>query len=155
MPQRLRTRQRNKGRRPFIRRPRPLDKGHDERTDVQEDPENLGVSEVEFEHARRDETDRDGNPELRKPTLWPVPSSGTLAKKKGHQQNISSHREHASFSPELYEIVVQMRDAKPRSIGHPVEGVDLFDIRRTDAEERMVLDDFNARLNHPDAIEIR
>ena len=47
-----------------------------------------------------------------------------------------------------------MRDAKPRGIVHPVKGVDLFDIRRTDAEERMVLDDFNARLNHPDAIEI-
>ena len=154
MPQRLRTVHRNKAGYWFIRRPRPLDEGHDERTDVQEDPENLGISEVELKHARRGETDRDGNPELGKPTLWPVPPSGTLAKKKGHQQDISSHREHASFSPELHEIVVQMRDAKPRGIVHPVKGVDLFDIRRTDAEERMVLDDFNARLNHPDAIEI-
>ena len=73
----------------------------------------------------------------------------------GVQQDVGGQRQNAPLRPKLNDVVVQMRDAKSRRVVLAIERIDLFDIRRTDAQQRIVFDDLDAGLNHPDAVEIR
>src|ERR1043165_2182051 len=129
-----------------------LDVGDHEREDVEHGQEDLGVAEVELEHPRNDEPDRNGDADL---SPLRVPPSGALPQKKRDEDDVRGERENAPLRPELNEVVVQVRDAEPRRVRLAVERIDLFHVAGADAEDGEVLDDLDAALEHADAVEVR
>src|ERR1043165_1679971 len=129
-----------------------LDVGDHEGEEVEHGQEYLGVAEVELEHPGDDEPDRNGDADL---SPFRVPSSGALPQKKRDEGDVGGERENAALGPQLDEIVVQMRDAEPRRVRLAIERIDLFHVAGADAEDGEVFDDFDAALEHADAVEVR
>src|ERR1019366_8146078 len=77
--ERLRTVRRNNGGPGFIRLLRPLDEGRNDREEVEHDPEDLGVAEVELEHPGCSETGDDHHADLRVFGCRPSPRTRTLS----------------------------------------------------------------------------
>src|SRR5712671_5389479 len=79
---RLLTVRRNSGWPGFIRLLRPLDEGGNDREEVEHDPEDLGVAEVELEHPGCPETGDDHHADLRVFRCRPSPGTRTLSQEE-------------------------------------------------------------------------
>src|SRR5205823_4027308 len=113
--------------------PSLLDEGDHKRANVQEDPKDLGIAEIELEHAGRRQTKGDRHTDLGKAAHRAIPASRALPQEKAEKDDVRRNREYAALSPELDEVVVQMRNPKARRVRLSIERINLFDIRGADA----------------------
>src|SRR5439155_9047263 len=99
---------RNTRERRFIRRPSLLGEGNHERANVQKDPKDLGIAEIELEHAGGGQTKSYRHADLGKAAHRAIPAARAIAQEKAEKDHVRRDRQYGALSPTREEGVGQM-----------------------------------------------